>query len=254
LKNPRPLLSLKKKPMATSLSNMSTYRADPRLNQSTLKLWLDNEPSIAAWLMEHPKPPSEVMSIGTWTHKLIETNMAEKPLIPPYEDFKTKEARAWKEANPDFLKQDDFDKACGMAQSVLKAFPNLHTDGGKFEVEYYDENRKALLDYVSPCGKIGYDLKTTPATNLDKFRRDCSKFRYEVQAAWYSDIAKLDAFYFVGVSSAKPHPIFLIKACRASLNHGSLLIKRALRAISEHEGKSERPINLADAADMWEKQ
>ena len=138
---------------------MSTYRADPRLNQSTLKLWLDNEPSIAAWLMEHPEPPSAAMSIGTWTHKLIETNMAEKPLVFLYDDFRTKEAKAWKEANKGannvFLKQDEFDKACGMAQSVLNAFPNLHTEGGKFEVEYYDENRKALLDYVSPCGNIG---------------------------------------------------------------------------------------------------
>jgi len=214
---------------------MSTYRADPRLNQSTLKLWLDNEPSIAAWVMANPEPPSAAMSIGTWTHKLIETNMQEKPLISPYDEFRT-------------------NKACGMAQSVLKAFPNLHIEGGKFEVEYYDENRKALLDYVSPCGKIGFDWKTTAATNLDNFRRDCSKYRYEIQAAWYSDLAKLDEFYFVGVSSAKPHPIFLIKACRASLNHGACLIKRALRAISEHEGKSERPMNLADAADMWEKQ
>ena len=233
---------------------MSTYRADPRLNQSTLKLWLDNEPSIAAWVMANPEPPSTAMSIGTWTHKLIETNMQEKPLISPYDDFRTKEAKAWKEANPDFLKQEEFDKACGMAQSVLKAFPNLHTEGGKFEVEYYDENRKALLDYVSPCGKIGFDWKTTAATNVDNFRRDCSKYRYEVQAAWYSDLAKLEEFYFVGVSSVQPHPIFLIKACRASLNHGACLIKRALRAISDHEGKSARPMNLADAADMWEKQ
>ena len=112
-----------------------------------------------------------------------------------------------------------------MAKKVIDAFPDLMS--GSFEVPCYNDQNKALVDYISKDGRYALDWKTTSATTLDQFRRDASKYLFEMQAAWYMPLANVQDFYFVGISTAKPHPLFILHTCHASLNHGRILCKKA---------------------------
>ena len=208
------------------------YRRNPRLNVSTLKLYIQNEASIAYAMEMEPNEPSEAMKLGTAVHKLIETNLQYMIPVSPFENFRTKEAQIWKANNPDAMKEEEVLQALSMASRVIDAFPDLQT--GSFEVPCYDEKYKALVDYISKDGRYSLDWKTTSATTLDQFRRDANKYLFEMQAAWYMPLAHAQDFYFVGISTAKPHPLFVLKACHASLNHGRILCKRAEQIRAEY--------------------
>jgi len=152
--------------------------------------------------------------------------------VSPFENFRTKEAQIWKANNPDAMKEEEVMQALSMASRGLDAFPDLRL--GSFEVPCYNETNKALVDYISKDGAYALDWKTTSATTLDQFRRDASKYLFEMQAAWYMQLSNVKDFYFVGISTAKPHPLFVLKACHASLNHGRILCRKAERIRSEY--------------------
>lgn len=219
---------------------MSTeYRKDPRLNVSTLKLYIQNEASIAYAMEISPSEPSDAMKLGTAVHKLIETNLEHKIYSSPFDNYRTKEAQEWKKAHPDAMKSEEVEQAYFMAKKVIYAFPDLQS--GRFEVPCYDDTNKALVDYISKDGRYATDWKTTSATTLDQFRRDASKYLFEMQAAWYVPLANVQDFYFVGISTAKPHPLFVLKACHASLNHGRILCKKAERIRAEYIASKLKP-------------
>jgi len=235
----------------------STYRADPRMNQSTIKLWLDHDPAIAFWMETHPKEATPAMKFGTVVHKLIETNLTHQIDVSPYSNFRTKEAKLWRDTHPDAMKQEDADKAINMATACLHKFPDIHNDG-TFEEEFYSEREKALLDYVSRCRTYAIDWKTTSATSLEQFRKDAGKYNFEVQAAWYIRLSGVKDFFFVGISNVEPHPVFILKANRAALNHGEVLISKAIRTRNEYmqtlsqEKRESSTTTLQGAIDLWE--
>ena len=237
------------------------YRRNPRLNVSTLKLYIQNEASIAYAMELEPNEPSEAMKLGTAVHKLIETNLQYRIPVSPFENFRTKEAQTWKASHPDAMKEEDAMQALSMASRVLGAFPDLRC--GSFEVPCYNDHNKALVDYISKDVRYSLDWKTTSATTLDQFRRDANKYLFEMQAAWYMPLAHAQDFYFVGISTAKPHPLFILHACHASLNHGRLLCKKAERIRSEYiaalNNQAEKTIIenldnniLTNASPLWE--
>lgn len=90
------------------------------------------------------------------------------------------------------------------------------------------------LQYDGVTLKI-LDLKTTHTASPKEFQRTCANFSYDLQAAWYSDLAKCCfpearavEFYFVALERKAPHGLSVFKASQALLANGRQKMAKAL--------------------------
>jgi len=65
---------------------------------------------------------------------------------------------------------------------------------------------KCMIDEYIPSINTGIDYKTTVAKTAQEFIRvSIDRYEYHIQAVWYSLVAELDRFIFVGMSKTKPN-------------------------------------------------
>lgn len=90
------------------------------------------------------------------------------------------------------------------------------------------------LQYDGVTLKI-LDLKTTHTASPKEFQRTCANFSYDLQAAWYTDLAaqcfpeaRAVEFYFIALERKAPHGISVFKASEALLNSGRAKQAKAL--------------------------
>jgi len=234
---------------------MSEYRQDPRINASKLKEFLDQDPRIAHHKLANPTPPSPATSLGAAVHAIIE-HLGELPndLVEfPFDSLRTKESKKWMKANSDktVLKSAEIQQAKAMAQNVLDTDhcgmrEIIHHPESQREVAFYDDQFKALLDIVSPSGKIDVDYKTTSATSAEAFMRSAISYGYALQAYHYKMMSKCSEFYFVAVSSVAPYPVWVIECSPSFLAFGESQWHRAMTAMS-----SEAPHSYEMDAPKW---
>jgi hypothetical protein len=213
---------------------MTKYRKDPRINQSSLKMFLQHDPAIARHMLAQPSKGSEAMKLGTLVHAIIELQ-GQLPCdfeTSPYDSYRTKEAREWKKekeaSGVTIVTTAVMDQAQAMARSVLDDTPGhlkklINNPASLREQEYYDANYKALLDLVSPCGTIGVDYKTTAETSLEGFKWSAKKYMYHLQAYHYTKLANLKDFYYVAVSSVAPYPVWCLRCSDEFIDRGEAL-------------------------------
>ena len=227
---------------------METYRKDSRINQSTLKLFLDHDWSIAKAKAEEEHKPSAAMALGSLVHGIVELR-GQVPYnfeVAPYADFRKKEAREWKAEKQaegvTIIKQDELDQGIAMASNILNnATPELkqiiNDKDSKREIAFFDSQHKALLDCVSSDGEIGIDYKTTSATSVDQFMMDVLKYHYDLQAAHYMNMSYVLNFYYVAVSSVKPYPVWCFKCSDSFVDGGQHKLSKTLdRFHNKEEG------------------
>ena len=227
---------------------METYRKDSRINQSTLKLFLDHDWRIAKAKAEEEHKPSAAMALGSLVHGIVELR-GQVPYnfeVAPYVDFRRKEARAWKAEKQaegiTIIKQDELDQGIAMASNILNnATPELkqiiNDKDSKREIAFFDSQHKALLDCVSSDGEIGIDYKTTSATSVDQFMMDVRRYHYDLQAAHYMNMSYVLNFYYVAVSSVKPYPVWCFRCSDSFIDGGQHKLSKALdRFHNKEEG------------------
>ena len=211
------------------------YRKDPRLNASTLKMWL-GDPRVAYYGETNPQTDTRSLSLGRAVHKVLEHKMDRNCLtVSPYDSYRTKDARAWRDANPDALKQSEADEAYAIAEAVYESLEGQILDdyeNGEHEKDMYTETKKALMDLV--CEGRGYDWKTTSSTDLKGVIRDFDKYGYHLQAAHYLDVGDLESFTFVVVSVVAPHPVWIMTCSADYLEYGRDAVTRAETARSSY--------------------
>lgn len=204
------------------------YRATKKTNASTLKPWL-SDPRRAYHLEHNPREDTASMSLGRAVHKLLEHKLNHDAVtVSPYSDYRKKEAREWRDANPDAIKAEEFNQAMAMAKSLYDSFnPDTlhHYHEGEHEKAFYTDERKALVDLV--YGPHLYDFKTTSATDLRGCIKDCSTYHYDLQAAFYLDVCEAESFTFLFVSSVAPYATFHLKCSKDYLAYGREQYKKA---------------------------
>ena len=226
--------------------SIKEYRNDTRLNQSTLKLFLEHDYSIAKAKAEAPHKPSPSMTLGSLVHGIIELRGA----IPydfevsPYGDFRKKEAKEWKAEKQalgiTIVKQDELDQALAMANNVLHNTPPLlkeiiNSDESQREVAFFSGEHKALLDIVNRHGTIGADYKTTSATSVEEFMRDVRRYHYDLQAAHYMNLSYVEEFYYIAVSSVEPYPVWCFKCSDSFIDGGQHKLDKAINFYNNRE-------------------
>lgn len=96
---------------------------------------------------------------------------------------------------------------------------------------------KIRPDYVTAHHML-VDLKTTQDASPEGFARSCAKFRYHVQAAWYSlgyqqvTGEAPSTFAFIAVEKTEPHAVGVYVLDTAALEQGARLAKSNLEKIA----------------------
>ena len=234
------------------------YRLSPGVSQSTLKM-MRQSASKCLWELEHPRPPTEAMELGTAIHAaLLEPDLFNSHyVIRPKFDRRTKAGKeaceAWEAQNngKKGIDQSDMDTVNRVASRVHdNDFFARFFKAGEKEVSFWgrDEDSAALkrcrIDNYIAEANILVDLKTTECAAPDVFSRDIWKYLYHVQAAYYVDLVKEVtgrdcAFFVVAVEKSKDCDVTVHLIGQEALANGRSMYKRWLkdyqRSIAMHE-------------------
>lgn len=160
--------------------------------------------------------------------------------ISPFQDFKTKAAREWRDAQPrEIITQETLDEAHKAVAAILrhdKAAEVVACSTSQVSplVEGLEEQTgevflgKCRLDLVpSVSGEYGewlFDLKTT--ASLDKLSSTIRDFGYHVQAAWYLDmwnaaaLEERERWGFIFQESEFPYEVAVVELPRRAIEKG----------------------------------
>lgn len=243
------------------------YHADPvpegSLSASGAKLLLPPGcPALYRYRRDHPEN-KRVFDIGKAAHKIVlGTGPALK--VVDADDWRTKAAKqqrddAYAAGEVPVLKREHEDVQ-GMADAIRR-HPLASTlfDGARGDAEQslfwrdpdFDVWRRARLDWlpngISSQGRlIVPDYKTCEAADDESVMRAVHRYRYHLQAAWYSDAARAVGlaeqvlFLFVFQERRAPYLINVVELDTNALASGRDLIRRALSTYAE-----------CAAADRW---
>jgi hypothetical protein len=204
-----------------------TYHQDPRLSASKLKAYLQHDPAVAHYMDAHPTPPTDAMRMGTALHALME---GQQLTISPFTEYRTNEAKAWRDAHPEALKQSEANEVLAWQQAIMGELYQqdlLDVYGrSQSEVEIYNDRFKAKIDAL--CDDIVLDWKTSACTNLQQLYREMHANHWHLQASHYVEMAKAKRFIFVVVSKVAPHPVWCVEVSHNGLEYGQTLKRRAL--------------------------
>lgn len=212
------------------------YYDNPKLSASKLKAYLSHDPAIAYWAETHPTPETEALKLGKALHTVMERK---ELVVSPYDNYRTKEAQAWRDANPEALKAEEAATVENWKTSILNhlggRYPGLWAvwSLGEYEKEFFSDTHKAKLDCISGNG-ICLDWKTTADTNIEKVIMSAWRYHWALQAAHYIYMAKAKEFHFVVVSKTEPHPVWVLTCSPAFIEYGRALTKKAEKIRSDY--------------------
>jgi exodeoxyribonuclease VIII len=201
----------------------SEYHSIPALSASGLKL-LAKTPFH--YRNRPTKPPTSAMFAGTLAHCAIleSSEFFSRYVIRPAEiDLRTKDGKAWMASVPAGMEviTEEQARTARMQELAVHEMPAIapllavgQPEVSAFWVdEQTGERCKCRPDWVHTVegGVILLDVKTATDASPSGFQRAMWNFRYDLQAAWYSDgFEKASgvpvlAFVFVVVESDAPH-------------------------------------------------
>jgi len=167
-------------------------------------------------------------------------------------DFRTKDGKAWRDAQGKKPILDETEAAMldGMSKSVA-AHPAAAAllDGAQREVSLFKEHRTGLrlkgrLDVLGN----GYvaDVKTAEAGDAGGFAAAVFKYGYHVQAAMYCQLAGVERFSFITVEKVAPFAVAVYDLSAKAMQVGLNSLNYALDTISACEEAGKWPAYSRD--------
>lgn len=216
------------------------YHAHPSISKSGLDR-IDQSPAhYKAWLSE-PRTTTPALTFGSACHNYVlerETFKDRYAVAPSGIDRRTKAGKElWESfisesAGRDIITAEYVNKLASIRISILAhpvASELLDHDSGKAEVSVFGELENVAVkcrpDWLRDDG-ILLDLKTTDNAGPSAFSRSVAKYRYHVQAAFYSDLLHLvtgepiKAFVFVAVEKSPPYAVGVYELDADSIEAG----------------------------------
>lgn len=199
------------------------YHATDAISKSGLDRMNQSAAHFISWRNE-PQKSSPALEIGTATHTaVLEPDLLKETYHIGKIDRRTKEGKAQADeieaSGKRLLSEEDFGRVMRIRDSVF-SHPTAQDlfSCGNAEVtlmgEFQGVKAKARIDWLINLQDttIVVDLKTTECASPEEFAKSCAKYRYHVQAAWYSDLLKAagleaQAFYFVVVEKSAPYAV-----------------------------------------------
>lgn len=214
--------------------DVTAYRNHPATNISSLKAFSRSALHALAGF-EEEKEPTEAMNLGSLLdHKILGT-----PYLwttSPYDDFRTKDARAWRDDQEvrgvTVFKQEAIETVAKMVEAVRRhpVAGRLFSEPGRAQVGMFGEfescERKGLIDWLPNSTPVIVDLKKTRDASSVGFRRQIGQLRYDVQAAFYRDLyrditGETRAWQWVCVEDQAPYAVAVYQLGTESLDKAS---------------------------------
>ncbi len=227
-----------------SISNQD-YHAMGGVSKSGLDRFAKSPAHYIAAL-QTPRAETQAMRIGSLFHSLILEPETTRIVQAPSCDRRTKAGKAeyaeFCAINEDaeVVSADEWGMLSGMASSVKdhRAASALFASKGKAENSLFWQDTdtgvlcKCRPDFYRADG-IVVDLKTTEDASPRAFMRSIAKYRYHVQAAFYSDglmTAELPVkgFVFVAVEKKPPYAVAVYQLDNQAAEAGRMLYKDEL--------------------------
>lgn len=248
--------------------------AGPSISASGLKEILECPAKYWAFSPLNPHryedESTKALDIGKAAHALVlgEPNFNAHFIVSPHDEFRTKEAREWRDAQSrTVLKEKDFEAVTAMARAqresaaVMMAFEN-----GKPEQSLIWKDAetgvwlKSRPDWLpdDPSGRFICDYKTALTIEPRKLSADAFKFGYHIQAALQWDaVAELCGcarplgIAHVVQEKDRPYLADLRMFTPEQLDYGRLLYRKALRIFAECLSSGKWPAYTNEPQYFW---
>lgn len=269
---------------ASATERAADYHADhgdqPTLSSSIARILVNRTPAHA-WAA-HPKlnpdyvPTfSDATDMGTAVHQLLLRD-DRVDVADDYADFRTKEARAWRDisraAGRVPMLRHQWDKANAVAERVreqildLEVEPHPFTEGQAEHTIRFTANGAAcrsMLDWLRNDHTYIDDLKTTGLTaDPHVWGRKLFGMGYDIQAAFYSRAVEAEygvtpGFRWVVVETKPPYPVSIVTLSSEAMDKARAKVDSAIQIWNECMASGEWPAYSRElhTADLppWEK-
>lgn len=227
----------------------SDYYKRPEWSYSQMKVILDSGIDYAVANKQGliPEPSSPAIDLGQYIHTLV-LGGDERFVTSPYENFRSREAQAWRDEQKEdgkIIVTQDMQEAAIWAVNHIRNHPHaseyLIGENIKHEVELYaktadgvDLRGKADAVVFHNDGKhprIITDIKTT--AQFDKFKNRAGYNHYDLQAATYCLLSKTDFinYYFCVVETVAPYRVQFMHASIEFLEAGERKLRKCIDEI-----------------------
>jgi len=172
------------------------------------------------------------------------------PTICPFDSFRSKEAREWRDTHTDYLKPSEEELMQDMYTAFMlsEAAPLIQGGSAQAPVLWTDEVTgvpcRALPDYLT--SPVCYDLKTTNDASPEAFRYSCIKYGYDIQDAMYLDgLAAIGHtardFVFVVQEIEAPYTVAMYRLSEESREEARMKYRDALKLYAKCQERDEWP-------------
>ena len=224
------------------------YLRLPRVSAHGL-MQIERSPAHYRHAIDTPREPTPAQALGTLSHlAILEPDRFDSEVfVAPEVNKRTKagkaELEAWQASLPDdavIADPDHHALACAMRESVMaQPYARALLEDGSAEQTMLATDHETGIDLKAradwlPSGHAAIvDLKTAQDASETAFARAAGNFKYHIQAAFYTDIAKAVelgdcAFVFIAVETAPPHAVALYQLDDEAMHSGRIRYQRAL--------------------------
>ena len=217
--------------------------------------------AVAQKLGMIPRLPTEAMQKGKLLHALMSEKLgkqSDKWVVSPYENFKTKEARVWRDSQPDnviIAKQELVDQLNIVADRAINHPKIEHLLVGAepevvVEKQVNGFNVKGILDVLSSVnGKTVIDWKFMSSKNFDNFTKEALYSNYDLQGAVYDFLVDATHVYFVAIENEAPYRIKAFYCDQSFLESGADKFNKAFTMLRK-ENWREPNFDIQEVGDL----
>lgn len=191
------------------------------------------------------KSDTKSMNEGRLFHAVIAEKLGgekAKIAIQPYDSFRTNEAKAWRDSQPDdtfIIKEEHYKKLSDIADRVInhpRIKPILENPKPEQKIEKLVNgfNVKGIQDViVSHNGGGWIDWKFVSSKIFDNFKKEALYSHYDLQAAVYDFLTQLPHGYFGVVENESPYRIKLYDVTPFFLESGADKFNKAFKILEK---------------------
>jgi hypothetical protein len=204
---------------------------------------------------------------GRLIHSLISAKLGGEPakfVVSEYDNFRTKEAKEWRDSQPDditIVKQEKIDSLNKIVDrlvnhpKLVKYLSNPCITEKTYEKKINGFNVKGVIDLVSNndgCN-IVIDWKFVSSLIFDSFSKTALYQHYDLQASVYDFLVEPTNVYFGIIESEEPHRIKLYHCDSSFLDSGAKKFDTAFEILKTNNWREPNfDINEIDELMSWE--
>ena len=227
------------------------YHAVQALSKSMMAKLLKSPAHYRA-AQEERQEPSKAMQLGTAIHTAVlepDLYIDVVAVTPDGIDGRTKEGKAWKDANKDriCLNNTENRDVQGVARSIRShPFWSIYQAPHRIEASVFgldadtDIAIKARPDLWVDDHTI-VDIKTTDDATPEAFTRTVLNFGYHIQAAHYLAMTGAAQFVFVAVERTAPYAVGIYRLDSEWLQAGENMRRKAITLLHECQALDKWP-------------